>query len=248
MAATGVGAPVGAGMATVGGAAATAGGRVVAGVGAGADSPPTVLNSAAEWAITGKTPDLTQQLINQGQRLITNMVLNKVPGLQAASQGKESQLKKQERQQRGSGDSGGYVLGLGGLLSSAVPMRRNPQEVRPRQPSPPYHSRHAGTDKQSSPRQQGNRASSRHGELWRRPIDLPARQPRSTQGSEHNTAHQCDSEICEALTPGQRPGRNHTGVKRADCDEGSHRCQTLTARRRSKPKCITYRVKKTTAQ
>ena len=100
VAATGVGAPVGAGMATVGGAAATAGG-VVAGVGAGADSAATVLDSAAEWAITGKTPDLTQQLINQGQRLITNMVLKKVPGLAKGGVGQQA------------GHWGGYVTGGG---------------------------------------------------------------------------------------------------------------------------------------
>ena len=196
VAATGVGAPVGAGMATVGGAAATAGG-VVAGVGAGADSAATVLDSAAEWAITGKTPDLTQQLINQGQRLITNMVLNKVPGLRAASQGKgKPNSKSKKDNNKGSGDSGGYVLGTGGpcIVGTYEEIRKKSGQGN--------QAHHIIPDTLA---RTSNRAQGRKG-IGRVPgmasfgggPSICLQGNAGTQGSEHNTAHQCDSEICEA--------------------------------------------------
>lgn len=80
VAATGIGAPVGAGMATAGGAAAAAGG-VVAGVGAGTDAAATALDTAASWITDGKTPDVVQPVLALGERLLTNMLLKKVPGL-----------------------------------------------------------------------------------------------------------------------------------------------------------------------
>lgn len=106
VAATGIGAPVGAGMATAGGATAAAGG-VVGAVGAGTDSAATALDVAADWALTGKTPDLVKPLVALGERVLTNMVLKKVPGLGAGGKGKNDKG-------GGSGLSGAYIPGTGG--------------------------------------------------------------------------------------------------------------------------------------
>ena len=83
MVTTGVGAAPGAVIAAGGAATAAVGGGVSA-VGAGADSAATALDSAAQWAKTGKAPDLVSQLLAQGQRMLTNLVLKKVPGVGAA--------------------------------------------------------------------------------------------------------------------------------------------------------------------
>ncbi len=102
VAATGIGAPVGAGMATAGGAAAAAGG-VVAGVGAGTDSAATALDTAADWAINGKAPDMLQPALALGERLLTNMLLKKVPGLGGGKSNTSN----------GNSSSGGYLTGGG---------------------------------------------------------------------------------------------------------------------------------------
>ncbi|WP_156371955.1 hypothetical protein [Acidovorax sp. Leaf78] len=80
VAATGIGAPVGAGMATAGGAAAAAGG-VVGAVGVGTDSAATVLDTAATWITEGKPPDIVKPVVALGERVLTSIVLRKVPGL-----------------------------------------------------------------------------------------------------------------------------------------------------------------------
>ena len=77
---TGVGAAPGAVIAAGGAATAAVGGGVSA-VGAGADTVATAMDSAAQWAKTGKAPDLVSQLLAQGQRMLTNLVLKKVPGV-----------------------------------------------------------------------------------------------------------------------------------------------------------------------
>ncbi|MFI8616865.1 hypothetical protein ACIGHN_15290 [Acidovorax sp. NPDC077693] len=104
VAATGIGAPVGAGMATAGGAAAAAGG-VVGAVGAGTDSAATVLDSAATWITEGKAPDLVQPALALGERLLTGMVLKKVPGLGGSG--------KKSNNSNANGSSGGYLTGGG---------------------------------------------------------------------------------------------------------------------------------------
>ena len=76
---TGVGAPVGAGMAAAGGAAAAAGG-VVTGVGAGAEGAATALDTAADWVLNGKAPDLITPAIALGERVLASTVLKKLPG------------------------------------------------------------------------------------------------------------------------------------------------------------------------
>ena len=97
---TGVGAAPGAVIAAGGAATAAVGGGVSA-VGAGADSAATALDSAAQWAKTGKAPDLVSQLLAQGQRILTNLVLKKVPGVGAAG--------KTATQANGKG--GGHIKG-----------------------------------------------------------------------------------------------------------------------------------------
>ena len=100
MVTTGVGAAPGAVIAAGGAATAAVGGGVSA-VGAGADTVATAMDSAAQWAKTGKAPDLVSQLLAQGQRMLTNLVLKKVPGVGGTGENSATQ--------RATGTSGGHI-------------------------------------------------------------------------------------------------------------------------------------------
>lgn len=190
MVTTGIGAAPGAVIATGGGAIAAVGGGVSA-VGAGADSAATVLDSAAEWAITGKAPDLIQPAIALGQRLLSNLLLKKVPGLGA--KGKDS-----KKPDAGGVEppSGGYILGAAGpcKVGTYAQLRGKCGEGQ--------QAHHIISDTLV---RTGNRAQGSKG-IGRIP-GMPSlgggpaiclQGNAATAGSEHNTAHQCDSEICEA--------------------------------------------------
>lgn len=123
MVTTGVGAAPGAVIAAGGAATAAVGGGVSA-VGAGADTVATAMDSAAQWAKTGKAPDLVSQLLAQGQRILTNLVLKKVPGVGKGGAG-----------QQAGGIGGGYVTGGGRCrlrrYKEGCPDGRTPHHVVP---------------------------------------------------------------------------------------------------------------------
>ncbi len=187
VAATGIGAPVGAGMATAGGAAAAAGG-VVAGVGAGTDSAATALDTAADWIINGESPDLVGPALALGERLLTNMVLKKVPGLGGRGKG--------DQKGGSSGPSGGFIPGVGG------PCIVGTYDAIRKKCGPGQQAHHIIPDTLA---RTGNRPQGSKG-IGRIP-GMPSlgggpsiclQGHAGTQGSEHNTAHQCDDAICEA--------------------------------------------------
>ncbi|GKT19682.1 hypothetical protein AVHY2522_23365 [Acidovorax sp. SUPP2522] len=190
VAATGIGAPVGAGMATVGGATATAGG-VVAGVGAGTDSAATALDSAADWVITGETPDMVQPALELGERLLTGMVLKKVPG---AGTGARSQ--KSNRTGGASPPPGGYIPGTGGpcIVGTYDDIRNKCG------PTQQAHHIIPDTLARTSNRAQGSKGIGRIPGMatFGGGPSICLQGNARTEGSEHNTAHQCDDELCQA--------------------------------------------------
>jgi RHS repeat-associated protein len=101
--ATGVGAVVGVPMAVGGGAAATVGG-VTAGVGAGAKSAASALDVAADYVLTGKTPDVAGAALDAAISLAEGMVLRKlpIPGLKD----KLAALKKKRAEAKAKKDGG----------------------------------------------------------------------------------------------------------------------------------------------
>ena len=52
----------------------------MAGVGAGTDSAATALDTAADWVLNGKAPDLITPAIALGERVLASTVLKKLPG------------------------------------------------------------------------------------------------------------------------------------------------------------------------
>ncbi|WP_409778922.1 hypothetical protein [Acidovorax sp.] len=187
VAATGIGAPVGAGMATAGGAAAAAGG-VVAGVGAGTDAAATALDTAASWITDGKTPDFVQPALALGERLLTNMVLKKVPGLGGGGKGNQKG--------GGAGPAGGYIPGTGGpCIVGTYAQIKNKCSVGQQ-----AHHIIPDTLARTSNRKQGSKGIGRIPGMasFGGGPSICLQGNAGTQGSEHNTAHQCDDEICEA--------------------------------------------------
>ena len=83
--ATGVGAPVGVPVAAAGAVTTAAGGAVTT-VGAVVETGATLLDNVADYILTGKTPDLNAMAMGLGQRLLTSVVGNKVPGLNSVLQ------------------------------------------------------------------------------------------------------------------------------------------------------------------
>ena len=196
MVTTGVGAAPGAVIAAGGAATAAVGGGVSA-VGAGADSAATALDSAAQWARTGKAPDLVSQLLAQGQRILTNLVLKKVPGVGAASQGKGKPNSKDKKDSnKGNGDTGGYVLGTGGpcIVGTYDEIRKKCGHGNQ------AHHIIPDTLARTSNRAQGSKGIGRIPGMasFGGGPSICLQGNAGTQGSEHNTAHQCDAEICEA--------------------------------------------------
>lgn len=83
VAATGVGAPVAAGMETAAAVGTAAGGITVAS-GAAMEASATVLDQAADYVLTGKTPDVINTAmaigINAAENIAVNAVLRRIPG------------------------------------------------------------------------------------------------------------------------------------------------------------------------
>lgn len=77
--ATGVGAPAAAVMEAGAAAGGTVGGAV-AGAGFAADTSATVMDHAADFVLTGKTPDVTGILTTVGEKAIEQLLLRNVPG------------------------------------------------------------------------------------------------------------------------------------------------------------------------
>lgn len=106
MVATGVGAVPGA-VAVAGGGAVAAVGGGVAGVGGIAESAATALDGAADFATSGKLPNLTAMATAYAQR----MVMSKIDKLTKLIPGKKGQKKSE---QNGGSNDGFKVLGSGG--------------------------------------------------------------------------------------------------------------------------------------
>ena len=106
MVATGVGAAPGAVIAAAGGATAAVGGGVSA-VGGIAETAATGLDKAAEFILTGKSPDLLGAAMELAQDLVLNRVTKFIPGLKGKASAKG---KKPEPLASGGGDGVG-VLG-----------------------------------------------------------------------------------------------------------------------------------------
>lgn len=83
VAATGVGAPVAAGMETAAAVGTAAGGITVAS-GVAMEASATVLDQAADYVLTGKTPDVINTAmaigINAAENIVVNAALSKIPG------------------------------------------------------------------------------------------------------------------------------------------------------------------------
>jgi len=89
VAATGVGLPAAAAMETAAASGAVVGGATVAG-GTAVEASATVLDQAADYILTGKTPDVLDTAatlgINAADALLQNLVLSKIPGSKLLSQ------------------------------------------------------------------------------------------------------------------------------------------------------------------
>ena len=83
VAATGVGAPIAAGMETAAAVGTAAGGITVAS-GAAMEASATVLDQAADYVLTGKTPDVINTAMaigtNAAENIVVNTVLRRIPG------------------------------------------------------------------------------------------------------------------------------------------------------------------------
>lgn len=90
---SGVGVPVGAAVTATGGAISAVG-VGVAGAGSIAETGATVLDSAADWIVTGEMPNLVKPALALGQRLLTKWILSKVPGLGGKQGGERNAVGK----------------------------------------------------------------------------------------------------------------------------------------------------------
>lgn len=207
LAATGVGAPVAAALEVVGGATTAVGGGVAA-VGGLSEGAATFFDSAAEMIITGETPDLIGPLIQMGETLLTRLITSRVPGANLGKKqqpnkpnkgkGKEEGNKKDksDKGDAADGSGGGYVLGVGGpcIVGKYSEIKDKCGEGQ--------QAHHIVADRWN---RTSNRAQGAKG-IGRIPgmpslADGPAiclQGHAKTDGSEHNTAHQTDSEIHEA--------------------------------------------------
>jgi hypothetical protein len=79
VAATGVGLPVAAGMEAVGGTGVAVGGTVSA-VGGVTDAGASTLDSAADWILTGKTPDIVGFAVGIVENAVINRITSMIPG------------------------------------------------------------------------------------------------------------------------------------------------------------------------
>lgn len=196
VAATGVGAPVAAGMEAAGGATAAVGG-VVAGVGGASESAATVMDQAAEMVITGQTPELVAPAVELAKRLLGGLILKRVPGAGAvAGKGKRDAKREPEKKGGGNQGTGGYNLGVGGpcIVGTYEQIKGKCGEGQ--------QAHHIVPDTLN---RTGNRVQGAKG-IGRIP-GMPSlgggpaiclQGNAGTAGSEHNTAHQADSEIHEA--------------------------------------------------
>ncbi|CAN7210902.1 hypothetical protein LJR194_000712 [Acidovorax sp. LjRoot194] len=190
VAATGIGAPVGVAMGAAGGAAATAGG-VVGAVGAGTDTAATALDAAATWITEGKAPDLVQPALALGERLLTNMVLKKVPGLGAGGNGNKDKG-------GGSGSGGGYIPGvLGPCLVGSYHAIKDACVAQGGQTHHIVADKTFGTTARKSREQDIGRIPGKGG-VSAQNFDAPSiclQGNAKTAGTQHNTAHQADAKV-----------------------------------------------------
>ncbi|MBN3854825.1 DUF4150 domain-containing protein [Paraburkholderia sp. Ac-20340] len=107
VAATGVGAPVAAGMEVVGGAGVTVGGAVGT-VGGITDAGASTMDTAADWILTGKTPDFVGAAMGIVENAVINRLTSMIPGskavvseakaLKAEAKTEADALKREEKQ------------------------------------------------------------------------------------------------------------------------------------------------------
>jgi hypothetical protein len=175
--------PVGAAVVVGGGVAATAGGAVAAG-GAVGETAATAMDKAADAILTGQTPDVVKAAVDMGEKLLTALVLRKLGGLL----GKLTKGK-------GNGNFGGYVVGEGSCIVGPYELIKNQCGTgqQAHHIIPDYLSRFGNRD-------QGKKGINRipgMPSFGGGPAICLQGQARVT-GSEHNTAHQCDTDICTA--------------------------------------------------
>ena len=112
MVATGVGAVPGA-VAVAGGGTVAAVGGGVAGVGGIAESAATALDGAADFATSGKLPNLTAMATAYAQRMVMSKI-DKLTKLLPGKKGKKSEDKDKKKPEQGGGNDGFKVVGSGG--------------------------------------------------------------------------------------------------------------------------------------
>ena len=196
MVATGVGAAPGAVIAAAGGATAAVGGGVSA-VGGIAETAATGLDKAAEFILTGKSPDLLGAAMELAQDLVLNRVTKFIPGLKgkASAKGKKPTDKKAEPL-AGGGNNGVGVVGGGGGPCIVGPYNKIKDKCPDGQQA---HHIIPDTLNRTSNRGQGAKGIGRipgMPTLGDGPAICLAGQAK-VEGSEHNTAHQADRDIRE---------------------------------------------------